>query len=97
MDFALQPHATAVARFLALAEQNIAAFATRAEQYDRAGSTPFENIAAMQRSVVRAVCVRVELGGLGVESVYDAVLGLSRLGRGDGSTAIATTMHLFSS
>src|SRR6516164_6331622 len=97
MDFALQPQTTAGAHFVALAEQHAADFTTRADQHDRDGSFPFENIDAMQRSGVMAGCVPVELGGLGVESLHDAVLGINRLGRGDGSTAIATAMHLFSS
>jgi alkylation response protein AidB-like acyl-CoA dehydrogenase len=97
MDFALQPHTTAGVRFIALAEQHAADFATRADQHDLEGSFPFENIAAMQRSGVMAACVPVEFGGLGVESMHDAILGINRLGRGDGSTAIATSMHLFSS
>ncbi len=96
MDFALQPHTAAGARLVALAEQHAPDFATRADQHDREGSFPFENIEAMQRSGVMAACVPVELGGLGVESMHDAVLGINRLGRGDGSTAIATAMHLFS-
>jgi alkylation response protein AidB-like acyl-CoA dehydrogenase len=95
MDFALQPHTTAGARFVALAEQHATDFAMRAAQHDREGSFPFENIEAMQQSGVMAACVPVEFGGLGVESLHDAVLGINRLGRGDGSTAIAATMHIF--
>jgi alkylation response protein AidB-like acyl-CoA dehydrogenase len=97
MDFALQPHTDAGVRFVALAEQHATDFATRADQHDREGSFPFENIEAMQRSGIMAGCVPVELEGLGVESLHDAIVGISRLGRGDGSTAIAVTMHLFSS
>src|SRR6516162_11610522 len=94
MDFALQPQTPAGARFVTLAEEHSADFATRADQHDREGSFPFENIEAMQRSGVMAACVPAELGGMGVESLHDAVLGINRLGRGDGSTAIATAMHV---
>jgi L-evernosamine nitrososynthase len=97
MDFALQPGTASGARFVALAEQHAIDFATRAGQHDREGSFPFENIEAMQLSGLMAACVPVELGGLGVESLHDAILGINRLGRGDGSTAIGTAMHLFSS
>jgi Acyl-CoA dehydrogenase, N-terminal domain len=97
MDFALQPQTTAGARFVALADQHAADFAIRADQHDREGSFPFENIEAMQRSGVMAACVPVESGGMGVESLHDAMLGINRLGRGDGSTAIAAAMHLFAS
>jgi alkylation response protein AidB-like acyl-CoA dehydrogenase len=41
-----------------------------------------------------AACVPAELGGIGVESLHDAILGINRLGQGDGSTAIATAMHV---
>jgi alkylation response protein AidB-like acyl-CoA dehydrogenase len=43
-----------------------------------------------------AACVPTELGGMGVGSLHDAILGINRLGRGDGSTAIATAMHVLS-
>ncbi len=97
MDFALQPNTTSGARFVALAEQHAVDFSSRAEQHDREASFPDENIEAMQRTAVMAACVPLELGGLGVESLHDVVVGINRLGRGDGSTAIATTMHLLSS
>lgn len=95
MDFQLAPLTGPGARLVKLAEQHAADFATRADQHDREGSFPFENIEALRTSGVMAACVPVDLGGLGVESVHDYVLGINRLGRGDGSTAIAANMHIF--
>jgi alkylation response protein AidB-like acyl-CoA dehydrogenase len=95
MDFALQPLTEPGKRFIALAEQHAADFASRAAAHDRESSFPVENIAALQQSGVMAACVPEELGGLGVRSLHDYMLGMSRLGRGDGSTAIAANMHIF--
>lgn len=95
MDFALQPLTESGKRFVALAEQHAVDFSARAAVYDRDGSFPFEHIAAMRQSGVMAACVPEELGGLGVRSLHDYMLGMSRLGRGDGSTAIAANMHIF--
>jgi alkylation response protein AidB-like acyl-CoA dehydrogenase len=95
MDFALQPRTAPGRRFATLAEQHAGEFATGAAEHDRDGSFPFENIAAMQQSGVLAACVPEELGGLGVRSVHDYMVGMSRLARGDGSTAIAANMHMF--
>jgi len=95
MDFQLAPVTKPGARFAELAEQHAADFATRSEEHDREGSFPFENIDALRRSGVMAACVPEELGGLGVESIHDYVVGINRLGRGDGSTAIAANMHIF--
>src|SRR3954452_2646097 len=97
MDFALQPNTPSGSRFVELAEKHAVEFALRAGQHDREGSFPFGNIEDMRQSVVMGACVPVELGGLGVESIHDAMLGINRLGRGDGSTAIGTAMHIFSS
>jgi alkylation response protein AidB-like acyl-CoA dehydrogenase len=93
MDFELKPRTEAGVAFVTLAEKHAEEFAARAEQCDRTNTFPKENIVALQQSGYLAATVPCELGGLGVESVYDAALGTSRLARGDGSTAIAANMH----
>ena len=94
MDFALQPRTPPGKRLMELTEAHAADFATRAAQHDREGSFPFENVNAMTQSGVMAACVPEAFGGLGVASVHDYVLGISRLARGDASTAIAANMHM---
>lgn len=79
---------------MTLAEQHAADFATRADQHDREGSFPFENIEALQKSGFMAAPVPEEFGGMGLESVNDLMVGMSRLARGCASTAIASNMHL---
>jgi alkylation response protein AidB-like acyl-CoA dehydrogenase len=96
MNGELQPITEPGRRFVALAEEHAADFATRADQHDREGSFPFENFEAMKKSGFLAAPVPGELGGLGLSSVHDVGVGLSRLARGDGSTAIAVNMHLAS-
>lgn len=95
MNFELQAVTEPGKRFVALAEEHAQDFATRADQHDRENSFPKENVEAMQKSGLMAATVPVEFGGLGVESVHDIALAIGRLGRGDGSTAIATNMHIF--
>ena len=93
MNVELTPRTEPGKRFVALAEAHAVDFATRADQHDREKSFPHENIDAMKQSRVLAACVPESLGGLGVESLHDYSLGISRLGRGCASTAIATNMH----
>ena len=50
----------------------------------------------MKQSGFMAAPVPEEFGGLGLFSIHDLGVGLSRLARGDGSTAIAANMHLLS-
>ena len=95
MDFELKPVTEPGARVVELAEGHAEDFATRADQHDRDGTFPNENVEAMQKSGLMAATVPEEFGGLGVESVHDVALAMGRLGRGDGSTAIATNMHIF--
>ncbi len=90
----MQARTEAGRRYVALMEEHAADFAQRAAQHDREGSFPLENFAALQRSKAMTAMVPEEFGGLGVERVFDMVTGISRLGRGDGSTAIAANMHI---
>ena len=82
-------------RLVEIAEGHVADFATHTDEHDRESSFPFENMEALQKSGMMAACVPEEFGGLGVVSSHDAALGVGRLGRGDGSTAIAANMHIF--
>lgn len=94
MDFELKPHTEAGVAFVTLAEKHAEEFAARAEQLDRTNTFPQENIVALQQSGYLAATVPRELGGLGMESAYDAALGMNRLARGDASTAITANMHI---
>ena len=95
MDFQMQPATESGRRFVELVEKHAVDFAERADEYDRKGTSTVENIEDLKRSGAMAATVPVQYGGLGVESVHDLAVGINRLGRSDGSTAIGVTMHLF--
>ena len=94
MDFGIRPATDAGQRYVDLCEAHAADFATRADEHDRDGSFPFENIEALRESGVMSAALPTEFGGLGIESSQDLAAGLNRLARGDGSTAIAANMHI---
>jgi alkylation response protein AidB-like acyl-CoA dehydrogenase len=91
--FELQPRTDAGRKFCDLAEQHAADTAPRAADHDRDGSFPFEAIDEMKASGFLTGPVPTEFGGMGVSSLHDVMVGISRLGRADGSIAIAVNMH----
>src|SRR4051794_35230266 len=93
MRFDLQPVTEPGTRYVALAEGHVAELAGRAAAHDQAGTFVADNIAALQASGFLAANVPEDLGGLGNASIHDQMVALSRLGRGDSSTAIAANMH----
>ncbi len=94
MTLALEPLTEPGRRFVALAERHAAELAASAAERDRDAEFPSGAFHAMQDSGLLAACVPEDLGGLGVESVHDFVAGINRVGRGDGSAALAVNMHV---
>lgn len=90
----LMPKTDAGHQFVKLAENLAQVFFTRAEENDRESAFPFQNFEDLKTTGCMAAAVPVEFGGLGVESLHDLMVGISRLGRGDASTAIAANMHI---
>lgn len=96
MDFALQPASDAGRLLVSRCEQQEPDCFARAAEQDREGRFPTETMAVLIASGVTAAPVPAELGGPGVAAVRDLVAGANRLGRGDGSAALAVNMHWFS-
>jgi alkylation response protein AidB-like acyl-CoA dehydrogenase len=82
------------ARLVALAEKLANDIRPRAADHDRDGSFPFDSLAAVKQSGYLVAPIPVELGGLGVPSVHDLLVGSSRLARGDAALTLGVNMHL---
>jgi alkylation response protein AidB-like acyl-CoA dehydrogenase len=78
---------------LSMASALAARFAQGAAQHDAEGTFPHENIAALRECGFPALSVPVEYGGWGA-GLLDCVMALEQLATGDGSTALAVTMHV---
>ena len=94
MSYAISPRTPEGARAVLAAADLIEPFRERADAADRANEMCVENYADMQRSGVAASFVPEELGGFGLQSMHDWNLIIATLARGDGSAAIAISMHL---
>lgn len=93
MDMELQARTGPGRSFVALAEEHADSFRKTSAGYDRRGEFPMEYVEALKASGFTGGGVPAELGGIGVESVHDIALAMSRLGRGDASISIGITMH----
>ena len=94
MSYAIEPITTEGARVVASANKLIEIFRARADAADRANEICRENYADMQDAEITAAFVPEELGGVGMRSIHDWGLTIATLARGDGSAAIAISMHL---
>ena len=94
MEFELKASTEAGKRMVVLAEKHASDFALTAAENDLKRMFPVENIRALQKSGFAAAAVPEEFGGMGVTSIHDCVVAMNRLGRAEGSTPLAFTMHL---
>jgi alkylation response protein AidB-like acyl-CoA dehydrogenase len=79
-------------RIIALARELAGEFAQRAEQHDREGSFPFENIARLKETGYTTVTTPREYGGWGATPLT-FVLAQEQLAQGCSATAFAINMH----
>ncbi|HEX5164058.1 MAG TPA: acyl-CoA dehydrogenase family protein, partial [Thermomicrobiales bacterium] len=79
-------------RFVPLAAELAAEFATRAAEHDRENTFVFENYDRMKASGYTRLAVPEELGGLGA-TMRQVVYAQAELAKGCAATALAVTMH----
>jgi alkylation response protein AidB-like acyl-CoA dehydrogenase len=94
MSYSIVPATPAGERVIARASDLIELFRARADAADRANEICPENYADMQHAGIAAAFVPEDLGGLGLRSMHDWTLAIATLAKGDGSAAIAISMHL---
>ncbi|MFP6773376.1 MAG: acyl-CoA dehydrogenase [Alphaproteobacteria bacterium] len=94
MSYSIAPITPAGARVVAAAADLIETFRARADAADRANEICAENYADLQDTGIAAAFVPEELGGMGLASLHDWTLTIATLAKGDGSAAIAISMHL---
>ncbi len=94
MSFELKPQTEAGRRFCDAANAIIPVLRENAGQADRDGDISTASFNALKASGIPAAFVPEELGGFGLTSIHDWLIGIATLAQGDGSVAIAINMHL---
>lgn len=94
MTFDLHPKTEAGRRFVAAAHELTPELRETAAIADRDSTMSAETFRKLQDTGIAAACVPEALGGWGLSSVYDWMLGIRALAEGDGAAAIAINMHL---
>ena len=87
------PRTERQARFMRLADELAPQVAAYATAHDRENSFPHDSFAALHAAGYLALTVPQEYGGQGATPL-ELALAQERLARGDGSVALAATMHL---
>ncbi len=77
---------------LALADRMAVIAAANAERHDRENTFPFDTYDALKESGYLALAVPEAFGGFGATPL-ELMLGQQRIGWGDGSVGLSSTMH----
>ena len=94
MSYQLKPKSPAGKKYVNAAEsltESIRYHAQAAEQSSTGAAASFDDI---KTAGINEAFVLEDCGGMGLSSIHDWIVGMSRLGRGDGSVALATNKHL---
>ena len=94
MSYQLKPKSPAGKKYVNAAEsltESIRYQAQAAEQSSTGAAASFDDI---KTAGINEAFVPEDCGGMGLSSIHDWIVGMSRLGRGDGSVALATNKHL---
>tara|TARA_R110002072_G_scaffold1780_10_gene14802 strand:- start:25872 stop:27107 length:1236 start_codon:yes stop_codon:yes gene_type:complete len=94
MSYELQPKTEAGKKFVTAAMGVTQQLRDNAGESDRSGEVPAASFDEVRRAGISGAFLPEECGGFGMTSIHDWMVGMSRLGRGDGSVAIAMNMHL---
>ena len=94
MSYELKPQTEAGEKFVEASENVITKLRSRASISDQSNSIDEDNFFDMRIAGVSTAFLPQTCGGLELVSIHDWMVGMSRLGRGDGSAAIAMNMHL---
>ena len=94
MSYELRPRTKEGKRFIEATESVIKNLRDRADNADRKSIVDENNFSDMLSSGIIGAFVPKIFGGIGLTSIHDWMVGISRLGQGDGSVAIMTNMHL---
>lgn len=94
MNFELKAKTDAGKKFVEAAQRLKPLLRENADQADRDGAMSAASFKALTDAGLTAAFVPESLGGFGLSSVHDWLVGIASLAAGDGSTAIALNMHL---
>jgi alkylation response protein AidB-like acyl-CoA dehydrogenase len=94
MSYELQPKTPAGKKFSEAALSQTEALRERAGISDQSAEVASDSFKDLQAAGVSGAFIPEACGGFGVTSIHDWMVGMSRLGRGDGSVAIAMNIHL---
>ena len=94
MSYELKPRTEAGMKFVAAAEGLIDKLRSRAQTADESSTLAIDSFTDLHSAGICSAFVPLDCDGLGMNSIHDWMAGMSRLGRGDGSVAIAMNMHL---